>query len=59
MYDKILEQIEEWLKLDIDRPENISKIIMELDLIIKIKTIQMMDKSAGMLDESKEMMGNL
>ena len=73
MYDKHLKELEEQLDLVFNNmfgDDELSEIIrgnIDLvqkaadlaDLIIKIKTIQMMDKSAGMLDESKEIMGNL
>jgi len=73
MYDKHLKELEEQLDLVFNNmfgDDELSEIIrgnIDLvqkaadlaDLIIKIKTIQMMDKSAGMLDESQKMMGNL
>ena len=73
MYDKHLKELEEQLDLVFNNmfgDDELSEIIrgnIDLvqkaadlaDLIIKIKTIQMMDKSAGMLDESKKIMGNL
>ena len=71
MYDKHLKELEEQLDLVFNNmfgDDELSEIIrgnIDLvqkaadlaDLIIKIKTIQMMDKSAGMLDESQKAMG--
>ena len=59
MYDKLLKEIELGIETGVRNFPKETPLADVLDIIIKIKTIQMMDKSAGMLDESKEIMGNL
>ena len=53
MYDKLLKEYEGMLKLDYRPLDDISKI---LDAIIKIKTIQAMDVSAGLIEASKKVL---
>ena len=58
MYEKILAQIEQWLKVSMGKPESINEIINELDLIIKIKTIQALDTSAELIAASRRVSRN-
>jgi len=58
MYEKILDQVEQWLKVSMNKPESINEIINELDLIIKIKTIQAMDTSKELIAESRRISRN-
>jgi len=58
MYEKILEQVEQWLKVSMNKPESINEIINELDLIIKIKTIQALDTSAELIANSRRISRN-
>lgn len=50
MYEKILKDYEGILKNDYRAIDDTTKI---LDIIIKIKTIQAMDRSAELIEESK------
>ena len=59
MYEKLLIELETSINAGTRNIEGTHTLTELLDLIIKIKTIQMMDKSAGMLDESQKMIGNL
>ena len=58
MYDKVLAQVEQWLKISMGKPGSINEIINELDLIIKIKTIQAMDVSAELIAYSRRVSRN-
>ena len=58
MYDKLLTQVEQWLKSSMGKPESINEIINELDLIIKIKTIQYMDVQAELVAYSRRVSRN-
>uniref|UniRef100_A0A6M3KCG8 Uncharacterized protein n=1 Tax=viral metagenome TaxID=1070528 RepID=A0A6M3KCG8_9ZZZZ len=54
MYDELLKEVEDWLN-QAHLSDEMTKI---LDIIIKIKTIQMMDVSAELVTESRRVSRN-
>ncbi|HDP36351.1 MAG TPA: hypothetical protein ENN27_00560 [Candidatus Atribacteria bacterium] len=60
MYEKLLEQLEAVINNGVNELVDIKwEVISEvLDCIIKVKTIQAMDTSAGLIRESRKVLNN-